>query len=298
LAFKEGGAMNIKKAVRANGSIKAAAEALNIPRTTLRRQLAKVTGGLTRVVVIGDSHDKPGRGKEHYRWIGHYVREVDPDHVVHIGDFMSLDSLSAHEMRGSKADREAPTFPDDLASLEEALAAYHSGCPYDLGIPHHITFGNHEHRAWRAAEADPRLMADAPLRIQQAFARYRWTWSDYQKWFFIRGVGFTHVPSNLMGRAVGGKGVCQTIANDSTHSIVFGHTHRAEFRTAAKLGARQSIQVLNAGSAMPDGTVEKYFPDTSPTGFTYGVFLITIDDQGNIVGYSFKAMRELEHEYC
>jgi predicted phosphodiesterase len=289
--------MNLKAAVREIGSVKAAAEALNIPRSTLRRQLAKETGGMTRVIVIGDSHDKPGRPKDHYTWIGKYVHECDPDHVVHIGDFASLDSLSAHEQRGSKADREAPTFPDDLASLEDALAAYHAGCPYDAGIPHHITFGNHEHRAWRAAESDPRLMADAPLRIQQVFARYRWSWSDYQKWHFIRGVGFTHVPSNLMGRAVGGKNVCQTIANDATHSIVFGHTHRAEFRTAGKLGARPSVQVLNVGSAMPEGTVESYFPETSPTGFTYGVFLLTINAVGDIIGYSFKAMKELEHEY-
>ncbi len=283
--------------VREAGGIRAAARKLGKSHSRIHDALEKETGGITRVVAIGDSHDKPGRTKEHYTWMGRFVAEEDPDHVIHIGDFMSLDSFSMHEPRGSKQDREASTFPEDLDSLSEALEAYHKGVPHDSGIPHHITMGNHEERAWRAAENDPRHMADAPLRIQERFAQARWTYSDFKKWHFVSGVGFTHVPTNLMGRAVGGKNSCNTIANDATHSIVFGHTHRFDYRTAAKLGSRPNVQVLNLGSAMPFGTVEKYFPDTSPTGFTYGVVRLAIDRGGNIISHSLINMRELELRY-
>lgn len=289
--------MSMRQTVREAGGIRAAARQLGRSHSRVQDALERETGGITRVVVIGDSHDKPGRTKEHYKWMGRFVAETDPDHVIHIGDFMSLDSLSMHEPRGSKQDREATTFPDDLASLEEALAAYHTGIPHDAGIPHTITFGNHEDRAWRAAENDPRHMADAPLRIQEKFAQRRWTYTDFKKWYFVSGVGFTHVPTNLMGRPVGGKNSCNTIANDATHSIVFGHTHRFDFKTAAKYGARPNVQVLNVGSAMPDGTVEKYFPDTSPTGFTYGIVSLSIDRAGNIISHSLINMRELELNY-
>lgn len=290
--------MELRRAVREHGGVNAAARALDIPVTSFKTKLEQETGGITRVVCIGDSHDKPGRTKDHYTWVGRFVRDEDPDQVIHIGDFMSLDSLSTHESRGSQADREATTFPDDLASLDEALAAYHKGIPHDSGIPHHITFGNHEDRAFRAAENDPRHMADAPLRIQEKFAQWRWTYSDFKKWHFVSGVAFTHVPTNMMGRAVGGKNSCRTIANDATHSIVFGHSHRFDFCTAAKLGARPNIQVLNVGSAMPSGTVEKYFADTSPTGFTYGVVTMSIDRAGNIISHALTDMRELELKYA
>lgn len=289
--------MLLRHAVREHGGVNAAARALEIPRATFQERLEKETGGITRIAVIGDSHDKPRRTKEHYTWMGRYVADEDPDCVVHIGDFMSLDSLSMHEPKGSKQDREATTFPEDLDSLDEALGAYHKGVPYDCGIPHHITMGNHEDRAWRAAENDPRHMVDAPLRIQEKFAQWRWTYTDFKKWHFISGVGFTHVPTNLLGRPVGGKNSCNTIANEATHSIVFGHTHRFDYKTAAKYGARPNVQVLNVGSAMPDGTVETYFPDTSPTGFTYGVVLIAVDRAGNIISHSLTNMRELELRY-
>lgn len=289
--------MSMRQTVREAGGIRAAARKLGKKHGSIQHALEQETGGIVRVVVIGDSHDKPSRTKEHYTWMGKFVAEEDPDFVVHIGDFMSLDSLSMHEPKGSRQDREASTFPDDLASLEEALSAYHKGVPHDSGIPHHITMGNHEDRAWRAAENDPRHMQDAPLRIQEKFEQRRWTYTDFKKWHFISGVGFTHVPTNLMGRPVGGKNSCNTIANDATHSIVFGHTHRFDYRTAAKLGLRQNIQVLNVGSAMPDGTVEEYFPETSPTGFTYGVVRLAIDRAGNIISHSLINMRELGLRY-
>lgn len=290
--------MALRHAVREHGGIRAAARALNIPKATFHEQLEKETGGLKKVVAIGDAHDEFGRCKERFKWLGHFTADCDPDAVIQIGDWAGLKSLSAHEARGSKADRDAPTYAQDLESLEESLWLFDQGCPREIGIERHITLGNHEYRANRAAENDPRHMEDAPDRLEILFRNRDWKVTPYMEWLFYSGVGFTHIPTNRMGRAVGGKNVSSTIANETTHSIVHGHNHIFSMRTFPKIGARKQIQILGLGTAMPDQLVEKYTPQTSPSGWSYGALELGIDRAGDIVSHQFISMRELEARYA
>lgn len=289
--------MSIRSAIRQHGGQRQAARALGIPPSTLQDKLRLETGDLRRVVAIGDAHDEYGRCKRRFKWLGQFAADEDPDVIIQIGDWAGLKSLSAHEGRGSKTDREAPTYTQDLESLEESLELFDAGCPRSLGIPRHITLGNHEHRAWRAFENDPRYMSDAPDRLEMLFQNRDWQVTRYMEWFFYRGVGFTHIPTNRMGRAVGGKNVGNSIGNEATHSIVYGHNHIYEFKPVPKLGARDQVQILGLGTAMPDGFTEKYTPQTSPKGWNYGVVTMLIDAGGNITDHAFTSMKELERRY-
>jgi predicted phosphodiesterase len=288
----------LRQAVRTHGGVNAAARALNIPITSFKTKLEQETGGLTKVLAIGDCHDEFGRCKRRFKWIGQYAADSDPDAIIQIGDWAGLKSLSAHESRGSKTDREAPTFVQDLESLEESLELFDEGCSRSLGIERYITLGNHEYRSNRAAENDPRHMQDAPDRLELIFRNRGWHVTPFMEWLFYKGVGFTHIPTNRMGRAVGGKNVGNTIGNDATHSIVYGHNHIYEFKPVPKLGLRNQIQILGLGTAMPDGMTEKYTPSTSPTGWSYGVVELSIDRLGNITDHQFVSMRELERRYA
>jgi predicted phosphodiesterase len=202
-----------------------------------------------RVCFIGDSHWQPGLEFQHMTWIGRHVAENRPDNVVHIGDALELGSCEMHSPAGSASHAAKPAFIHDIEAGEEALQAYHREIPVG-DIPHDITYGNHEYRAWRLEEAAPNLAGTLTLQLEQLFARYRWKTHPYRQWLFLEGVGITHVPHNIMQKPIGGRYPENTIGNQATHSIIFGHTHRYNHVTIPKIGINNSITVTNVGSAI------------------------------------------------
>jgi predicted phosphodiesterase len=246
------------------------------------------------VLAIGDHHDKPGRDKTRALWIARHALETRPDTIVSIGDWASLDSLSTHESPGSLPDSDRPAFHQDLESLDESLSCFHR----ELGvgsIPVLHTHGNHEHRAFRSADRQPKLNGDMAIRLNQTFARYRWDVRPFGEFVEIAGVDFVHVPLSIMGKELGGENVERNVANKTTKSCVFGHTHRANFLNVSKLGQSRAIQILNLGTSLPHGTVEKY-ARMSQTGWTYGVFSLRILD-GQILSCKHYDMLELQSLY-
>jgi predicted phosphodiesterase len=249
-------------------------------------------GPVYRVLGIGDVHDQPGRTKEHLRWIGRHAAETAPDLIVCIGDFLSLSSLSTHPTPGSFRDANRPSLPEELESGEEALNEIDREA---AEIRKHLCYGNHDgDRPDRAADADPRRNSDIPVRVEQVFARFRWSTSPYGKMHYVGGCGFTHVPLNVVGKPYSGKHSENTIGNDATHSIIWGHDHRYRFKNVAKIGPNNKISLCNLGSAMPYGVIEDYSVGT--TGWSYGVVDLRIQG-GIIVSARFHCMTELRARY-
>jgi hypothetical protein len=259
-----------------------------------RQREEELDNPIIKVVAIGDPHDKPGRCKKRFSWMGRFAAEQRPDVVVSIGDWASLDSLSTHEVPGSQNDAERPAFHDDLDSLDESMRAFHLGLSGWNGPRLHC-HGNHEHRATRSAQRQPKQCGDLPVRLDQAFARYGWATNPFGKFVEIGGVDFVHCPLNVMGREVGGQNAERTIANGATKSLVFGHTHRSNLINATKFGQSRKVTVLNLGTAMPYGMVEKY-TGLSMSGWSYGVFLLRIR-AGEILSAKHYDMLELEGGY-
>jgi hypothetical protein len=164
-----------------------------------------------------------------------------------------------------------------------------------LDIPMELTAGNHEERVQRFENKNAETVGTLYMQFEELCARYRWRLHPYGQWLFIDGVGFTHVPKNIMGKPYGGQNSENQIANHATHSIVFGHTHRATFRKTPKIGINNSIEVLNLGSAMPDGYVAKY-AGTATSGWSYGIYELSIKS-GHIVSHRFLDMRYLQEQY-
>lgn len=266
------------------------------PRVRVRAYNVSVTRDLPirRVVAIGDTHWKPGQGVEHMRWIGRYVAENRPDNVVHIGDALDMESCEFHSAPGSASQMNRPSFQDEISAGEDALEAYHS----EVGLgdfPHDVLYGNHEYRVERLEELAPNLAGTLTLQRDQLFARYRWKTTPYRHWLFFEGVGFTHCPINIMGKPIGGRYPENTIGNQATHSIVFGHTHRNNNITIPKIGINNSITVTNLGSAMPHGYVPRY-AEGCTTGFTYGIHELRLRG-GRVESDKFVSMLELEERY-
>lgn len=266
------------------------------PRVRVRAYNPNVTKDLParRVICIGDTHWKPGMEMDHMRWIGRHVAAVRPDNVVHIGDALDMESCEFHSAPGSASQIARPTVLDDIGSGEDALHEYHKEIPVGE-IPHDIVLGNHEYRAWRYEEMAPNLAGTVTLQIEQLFARYRWTVTPYKHWLFLEGVGMTHVPLSIMGKPIGGRYPENTIGNQATHSVLFGHTHRNNHVTVPKIGINNAITVTNVGSAMPYGYVPRY-ADGCVTGYTYGIHELRLRG-GRVESDKFIDMTELEELY-
>ena len=113
-------------------------------------------------------------------------------------------------------------------------------------------------------------------KLYALFDRYEWTYSPFGEFFFIGDVGFTHVPLNQMGKPYGGMHSENSIARDTLHDIVYGHTHKRVDKSFPKIG-HDHVTVVNLGCSLPDGHIEEYAKH-SVTGWSYGVYDLTIRD--------------------
>jgi len=247
-----------------------------------------------KICAIGDTHDSPNiPDQERFKWIGRHIAETAPDRVVQIGDFGDFESCSSHETPGSTTYAMKPSFRMDLESLESALNLIFKEVGSE--IPLHILEGNHEDRVYRYQDLHPETNGIFVEQLQDLWARYGWRPQKYGEWLFVGGVGFTHVPKTVMGKAYGGKFSENQIGNDAVFSIVYGHSHRAAFRQTPKIGPAQCLEVLNLGSAMPDGYIARY-AGTATTGWTYGIYDLEIRG-GHIVAHNFIPMSNLKAMY-
>jgi len=266
------------------------------PRVRVRAYNVSVTADLPvrRVCAIGDLHMAPGVDFQHMTWIGRHVAETRPDNVIQIGDAFDMESCEFHSAPGSAANSKRPAVIEDIEAGEEVFDAYHK--EVGLGeVPHDVVLGNHENRAWRLEEAAPNLRGTVTLQIEQFFARYRWKVTPYRHWIFMEGVGFSHVPISIMGKPIGGRYPENNIGNQTTHSIVFGHTHRQNHVTVPKIGVNNSITVTNVGSAMPHGFVPRW-ADGNTTGWTYGIADLRLRG-GRVESANFISILELREKY-
>jgi predicted phosphodiesterase len=250
---------------------------------------------IIRVMAIGDPHDKPGRDKRRFTWMGRHAARTNPDYIVSIGDWASLDSLSTHELPGSANDADRPAFHEELESLEESLALFAAETwGMDARLIH--THGNHEHRATRAANRQPKLCGDLPARLDESFAQWGWRTHPFGEFVDVAGVDFVHVPLNVMGREMGGEHVERNVANKTSRSLVIGHTHRAQVCNFTKIGQHRKITVVNLGTSMPWGTIERY-NGLSMTGWSWGYFDLRIRN-GEILSAKHTDMIEAEEKYA
>jgi transposase-like protein len=247
------------------------------------------TSEVKSVLAFSDAHDKPGRSKERFTWLGRFANRLRPDAIVVDGDTASLDSLSSHEIPGSAADLEKPSFHEELDSLDEALALFH--LELTIGsIPIYHPHGNHEHRAVLAANRQPKQCGDLPVRLDEVFARYRWVTRTYGDPLTLFGVEFVHTIINKMGRPSNGEFPELIHGRKQVRDLVLAHTHTANTLTVPKNSER--VKVVNLGCAMPYGERESYTPKTAPP-WDYGAFVIRVKD-GRILSAKHWDMLELE----
>jgi hypothetical protein len=271
-------------------------EARNIfrnPHYTIHR-MNKSSGFNGRILAIGDAHDGPSiPDKSRFHAMGAYARIFNIEHIVQIGDFSSMDSMSQHERNDTIKGQQKPSYKEDIYSFEKALQAFDAGLNGWQCIKH-VTLGNHEDRIGRFVNSNPELAELLYERLYMLLEDYEWSYSPYGEFYFVGDVGFTHVPLNQMGKPYGGSHSENQIARDSLHDIIYGHTHKRVDKSFPKMG-NEYITVMNLGCALPPGHVEDYAKH-SVTGWSYGVYDITIEN-GKIQERTWVPMEKLLRDY-
>ena len=231
---------------------------------------------VTKVCVIGDLHDAPAIPKERLRWLGKHIKNTKPDQVVQIGDFLSLDSCCWHiDNATMQARKNKGTFIDDINSFDAALEELNKGIGNNFKVKKHCTLGNHENRLWKWEDRNPEYYNMGKRELFGTLKKYGWTASEYGEFYFIDGVGFTHVPFNVMGREFGGVSVERNIGQSSLFDVVFGHTHKFNDVRCPKIGNSNYIRVVNVGCSLPMNHIESY-AKLSTTGWFWGGVDISI----------------------
>lgn len=220
------------------------------PSITRKQQKFSFTesGEPRRHFIIPDTQVRPGVPLDHLDWIGKAIVDYKPDVVVHIGDHWDFPSLNSHEEFGSLP-QEGKRYQDDLRCGNEAFARICAPMEAERKKgkwkPELIfTLGNHEARADRVAENNPKLYGT--VGSDQCDMR------DWKRYEFLDVVNvdsilYSHFfQTSHSPRAIGG-----TVGNKLTKvgsSFVHGHVQGLDIGTKM-LGNGMTLWGAACGSA-------------------------------------------------
>lgn len=252
-----------------------------------------------RVLVLGDTHFHPGlpQTRRLMGLVGHHAAATRPEHVIHIGDGSDWNSVCRHTRNDTWKARLKPSIAQDLKCFAENWHALNAPMnAAGVTASRHYTMGNHDAWLWTFENDHPEVEGLATSKFMSILTDSGWTSSDYGEFAFIGGVGFVHVPLNLMGKPAGGATPENTIATQATHDICFGHTHRFNACRRVKMGFSNQVTVVNTGGTMPEGYVGDYAQNTQGSAMTSGVLELDIFD-GRIQSHKLVTTREMERKY-
>lgn len=253
-----------------------------------------VSDELVSTCFVGDLHAHPSMEDECarvLRLVGEHIRATKPRVVVLGGDFSDWSSVCHHERNQTWRGRSKPTVREDIECVRRLVAVLK---PYLSDVEHCVfTWGNHEDWLCAFENEHPETHGDFTSEVSSIFEKAGFVQYRYGEYAHIAGVAYTHVPKNKMDRPVGGQTAENTVAMQSTHDVVFCHSHVTAMGKRAKFGYRSAITVLNGGSAMPLDYVGEYAQRTTGSYVDSGVLDIDAAD-GRIVGHAFRDMRRLE----
>lgn len=201
-------------------------------------------------LVVPDAHVGPEQDLGRFDKLGALIAERQPNNVVFLGDFVTLESLSNWDQNKSGI-MEGRRYIEDIEAGKEALRRTTEPLKKCTGYAPRLVFiyGNHEKRICRYLETKPELRHHLDLNIDLGLAGYGITdIVDYRESIEIEGVLFTHAPQNAANQPVSGKYAVHRAAEMTAKSIVFGHTHRKEGINYKRHGSDQLTQVATAGA--------------------------------------------------
>lgn len=197
-----------------------------------------------KIFVIPDVQAKPGNDFRYLTRVGRYIAEKQPDHLVMIGDWADMPSLSSYD-KGRKS-FEGRRYIKDIDASKRAMNHLEVGLALNGGFKgrKHMLYGNHEERIIRAVEQQPELEGMIGL---EDLSYESWDWKTYPFLvpLVLGGVVFCHYfVSGPMGRPVTS---AQRLISTKHQSCVAGHQQGRQVAYGFRADGKQVTSII-AGS--------------------------------------------------
>lgn len=239
---------------------------------------------MPRVLVIGDAHVDETQDLRRFAALGKKIRADNPDKVLIIGDFLSMNCLSEWD-KNKRRKLENLRYKKEITAGNRALDL--------IGRVDDYIEGNHEERLSRYLDYDPTMEGMAHVPTDLNLSARSVVWHPYKTVHKIDGVGFTHIPINAMGKTIGNPNVAKKALDLFACSIVFGHTHTLDHAGSHRHGSPHYNQALGVGCFFEH--IEEYAKG-SKTDYWRGVVELNIYSP-NRFDFATTSMSQLLKQY-
>jgi hypothetical protein len=220
------------------------------------------------ILIIPDSHAKPGVSNERYDWLANLIVDRRPDKILEGGDFADMPSLSKYDRgkykshgKSIEADFEAAW--DARRRLTEPILKVYKPDLISLG-------GNHENRIIHYMNEHPELWGSWDQDASGA-KEFGWEFIPFLEDCVIEGINFKHYfTAGNSAKEYSGLNAGRNILKDLHESCVWFHTHLwSLFESVTASGKR--LFALNAGCYF--GHHESYAGDSNK-GWWRGITIL------------------------
>ena len=251
------------------------------------------------ILVLGDAHASPETGElERFERLGDYIADTRPDALVIIGDFISLDSLSAWDS-DKRRKMENRRYAHDITvgnhALDVLLAPYHRAREearrnrkrmWEMELI--FCEGNHEERLERYIDLNP-VIEDHVNVIHDLHLEDRgFNVIRYGQYVEIGEILFTHIPFAGNGKPFSSTALTTSMAKrvlqTMNKSVVYGHTHKLEVATLTRRNS-EMLYAINVGCYTAD-MPEPYAVNSVDESWRGVVHLVTNQD-GKLTSMQF-----------
>lgn len=213
------------------------------------------------ILCIGDCHITDGQDLSRFDLAATLIMAEKPEVVVLMGDFLTLNCLSAWDkdkrklMEGRRFSLEIDAGNEALDKLTSKVRAAAKRSRKGKKKPYSPQWiyleGNHEDRLTRYFERDPTFEGFVSLPAALKLTERGITFVPYREYWWCNDIGFTHIPFGK-GREIGGLDITRKAQQVVVKSTVFAHTHEWHVSNLHRMGQTHLQQVLNVGCFFED----------------------------------------------
>lgn len=193
-----------------------------------------------RLLIIPDAHAHPDYDNLRFDHIGAYINRRQPEHILCLGDFWCMPSLSSYD-RGKRS-AENKRAQRDIDAGRDAMDRV---CNFGYS-PKSMTFtmGNHEERLDRIGQDHPELSGIVGTESLKV-ADWGWTVAPFKVPVEVCGFSACHYfVSGVMGRPIGGKNSAGRILGEEHCSTISAHSHVYDTKISKTTSGRRPLSIV------------------------------------------------------
>ena len=208
------------------------------------------------ILPIGDCHVYEEDDLTRFHILGKFILDKKPTHIVFMGDFLTLNCLSNWDrnkrmrMENKRYSLEVDVGNEALDAIFAPVDKYNKFMTKTKRKKYRPTIvyleGNHENRLTRYLEVDPTFDGFVSVQKDLLLKKRKIIYVPYREYFYINGIGFTHIPFNE-AKEISGVDITKKASLVTFDSVVFAHTHKLERSNWHKQGQKHLQQILSVG---------------------------------------------------